>query len=100
MTYYVDIDETICKTPGDINVARDYSKAVPIKEEIEKINRLFDEGHTIIYWTSRGAGSGKDWYMITYRQLKEWGAKFHMLRTDKPLYDCIVDDKAKRIEEL
>ena len=72
MTYYVDIDETICITPGDKCIARDYRLAVPIKEEIEKINRLFDEGHTIIYWTSRGAATRKDWYMVTYNQLKKW----------------------------
>ena len=32
MIIYVDIDETICKTPD----SRDYSKAVPIKKNIKK----------------------------------------------------------------
>ena len=34
MVIFVDIDETICNLPEK----RDYSKAVPIKENIEKIN--------------------------------------------------------------
>ena len=39
MIIYVDIDETICENEKD----RDYSKARPIKENIEKINTLYDE---------------------------------------------------------
>ena len=35
MLIYVDIDETICESPKD----RDYTKAQPIKERIEKINK-------------------------------------------------------------
>ena len=50
MLIYVDIDETICESPKD----RDYAKATPVKDRIEKINKLFDEGNTIVYWTARG----------------------------------------------
>jgi hypothetical protein len=34
MIYFVDIDETICDTPKD----RDYSKSIPKKTRIKKIN--------------------------------------------------------------
>ena len=61
MLIYVDIDETICESPKD----RDYTKAQPIKERIEKINKLFDEGNTIVYWTARGTMTGIDWYQVT-----------------------------------
>ena len=46
---YVDIDETIChrESSVDFGVTHDYTKAKPIKENIEKINRLYDEGNTI-----------------------------------------------------
>ena len=39
---YVDIDETICKRESsrDFGVVHDYSKAQPIQENIEKINKL------------------------------------------------------------
>ena len=98
--YFVDIDETICITQGKKGGARDYSKAVPIKENIKKINKKYDECCFIVYWTSRGALTGIDWYETTERQLIEWGCKFNQLRMDKPPFDCIIDDKAKRIEEL
>ena len=93
---YVDIDETICTTPN----SRNYNDAQPIKENIEKINTLYDNGNTIVYWTSRGSRKQINWYELTYRQLNMWGAKFHELRVDKPYYDLFVDDKTLRIEEL
>ena len=42
---YVDIDETIChrESSVDFGVTHDYTKAKPIKENIEKINKLYDE---------------------------------------------------------
>ena len=52
---YVDIDETICnrEASSDFGVVHDYTKAKPIKENIAKINKLYDEGNTIVYWTAR-----------------------------------------------
>ena len=44
---YVDIDETICLTP--LEGVRDYTKSIPIKENIEKINNLYEQGNIIIY---------------------------------------------------
>lgn len=96
MIYRVDIDETICITPLD----RDYSQAVPIPERIAKINGLYDAGHQIIYWTSRGWGTGQDWGKITYRQLVDWGCKFHDLQFGKPYYDLLIDDRTMRPEEF
>lgn len=93
---YVDIDETICKTSS----TRDYSLATPIIENIEKINKLYDEGNTIVYWTARGSRKQINWYNLTYSQLNDWGAKFHELRVDKPYYDLFIDDKTLRIEEI
>jgi histidinol phosphatase-like enzyme len=93
---YVDIDETICKTSED----RNYENSEPIDENIQKINKLYDEGNTIVYWTSRGSRKQIDWYDLTYKQLNEWGVKFHELRVDKPYYDFFIDDKTFRIEEI
>ena len=49
--------------------------------------------------------SKKDYTEYTWNQLKEWGCKFHDLITGtsenpKPHFDLVIDDKAKRIEEL
>ena len=103
-TIYVDIDETICMHPeysADlVKGARNYSNAKPIIENIEKINKLFNEGNTIVYWTARGSKSGINWYELTKSQLLEWGAKHHELRCDKPFYDLFVEDRSVRIEEI
>ena len=99
---YVDIDETICRreTSIDFGTTHDYAKAKPIQENIEKINKLYDEGHTIVYWTARGSRKQIDWMELTQKQLVEWGAKYHELRVDKPFYDLFIEDKSVRIEEL
>lgn len=93
---YVDIDETICETPS----LRNYFNAKPIQENIEKINKLYDKGYTIVYWTARGSRTQINWYDLTKKQLTEWGAKHHELKTNKPYYDLFIDDKTLRIEEL
>ena len=89
MKIYVDIDETICTTPG----SRDYSEAVPHPERIERINSLFDQGHEIVYWTARGTVTGIDWSEVTRAQFERWGVKYHDLRFQKPAYDLFIDDK-------
>ena len=98
----VDIDETICFYSDK----RRYDLAEPSQENVAKINKLYDDGWHIVYWTARGSVSRKDYYDFTMQQLKSWGCKFHELSTgtggkhQKPAYDLLVDDKAKRIEEL
>lgn len=93
---YVDIDETICTTPE----SRKYEDAKPIHENIKKINKLYYEGNTIVYWTARGSRKQINWYDLTYSQLNKWGAKFHELRVDKPYYDLFIDDKICSIDEI
>jgi len=90
MIYYVDIDETICSYPEE----RAYEKAVPIVENISRINALYEEGNTVVYWTARGATTGIDWADITQKQLSQWGAKHHELKMNKPHYDLFICDKA------
>ena len=94
MIIYVDVDETICETPDD----RDYTKSVPILTNIKKANKLYDEGHTIIYWTARGTGSGINWRKVTEKQFEEWGVKYHELKLGKPIYDLFICDKAINTE--
>ena len=97
MNIYVDIDETICDYSGE----RRYDLAEPLLHNIDKINILYEEGHTITYWTARGSVTGIDWYDVTKSQLDKWGCKYHKLITgEKPAYDLLICDKTKRIEEL
>jgi phosphatidate phosphatase PAH1 len=101
---FVDIDETICFYDGE----RIYERAIPNHDNIAKINKLYSDGCTIVYWTSRGSSQPSNKERLQYlteltkRQLQDWGALHHRLEMGdkKPLYDIIVDDKAKRIEEL
>jgi len=98
MKIYVDIDETICDYK---NIERKYENAQPIYENIVKINNLYNEGHTIIYWTARGSVTKIDWYEVTKNQLETWGCKYHNLSVgEKPSYDLLICDKTKRIEEI
>ncbi len=96
MNIYVDIDNTICKTLG-----MDYENSKPIFKHIKKINKLFDEGNKITYWTARGSVSKINHYELTHKQLLNWGCKFHSLSVgEKPPYDILICDKTKRIEEI
>ncbi len=89
MIYMIDIDGTIFNT-----IDRNYPESTPIQERIDYFNKLYDEGHTIKYWTARGSGSGKNWYDLTLNQLKEFGVRFHEFNVGKPSYDLWIDDKA------
>ena len=97
MNIYVDIDETICFYTGE----RYYPDASPHHENIAKVNKLYDDGHIITYWTARGTVTKIDWMGVTRKQLTEWGCKFHNLSVGlKPAYDLLICDKTKRIEEI
>ena len=82
-----DIDNTICKTVGS-----DYNSSKPKKKIINKINKLYKNGHTIKIYTARYMGRNKDnvykankqGYKKTYNQLIKWGLKFHKLSISKP----------------
>ena len=91
----VDIDETICFYPE----VRRYDLGVPNYDNIAKINKLYDSGWKIIYWTARGSTSGIDYREHTLTQLAEWKCKLQC-GDQKPHFDLVIDDKAKRIEEL
>ena len=100
MKYVIDIDGTICDKP-DCREDADYDTSVPKKDRIEKINKLYDEGNEIIYLTARGMGrhknsrtlAHKEFYDLTFNQLKSWGCKFHELYMGKPAGDIYIDDK-------
>jgi len=96
MIIYVDIDETICITNSD----RDYTVSKPIQNNIDIVNALYAKGHRVVYWTSRGTGTGADWFHLTINQLTEWGCKYHELRMGKPLYDLFIDDKNINVKDI
>ena len=95
-TFCFDIDGTICKTKKG-----DYDNSKPIKKIIKLINKLYDAGHYVYFYTSRFNQKynfnkkkiSKAGYDLTKKQLDSWGVKYHKLLMMKPDYDYIIDDK-------
>jgi hypothetical protein len=104
MTYVFDIDGTVCTPVND----GDYLKAKPYENRINKINDLYEQGNTIIFHTARGMGRYKNdaiaaanhFYLMTARQLKTWGVKYHHLFLGKPSADIYIDDKGEKDEDF
>jgi len=104
--YVIDIDDTICIN-GDCSSCK-YEGSTPILERIEVINKLYDEGHTIKYFTARGMGRYSDdaekakekFYNLTKTQLDIWGCKFHELILGKPSGDIYIDDKSVNADDF
>jgi hypothetical protein len=98
-TFVFDIDGTICT-----NTNGAYELAIPIEERIGVVNRLYDEGATIILNTARGMGTFMNdrslaelkWADFTKEQLSRWGIRYHALFFGKPAGDLYIDDKALR----
>lgn len=94
MKYVIDIDGTICSQE------KNYAEAMPLFNRIERINQLYDEGHTIVYFTARGTETGIDWREITERQFKMWGVKYHDLIFGKPAADYYLDDRMLNLDTI
>ena len=107
--YCIDIDGTIC-TP---TVGRDYHKAEPWQDRIKVLNKLYDEGNHIIYFTARAMGrfaghshtiaaqkAKEVLFDLTKQQLDEWGVKYHELIMGKPHADYFIDDKGVNADEF
>lgn len=92
--YVIDIDNTICTQ--EVN----YKDARPFMDRIDKINELYDAGHTIVFYTARGTETGLDWRNITESQLEKWGVKYHQLLFGKPSADFYIDDKNLKLSEV
>ena len=109
MRYCIDIDGTICSP----TVGRDYHKAEPWQDRIKVLNKLYDEGNHIIYFTARAMGrfSGHSHYIasekakevlfdLTKQQLNDWGVKYHELIMGKPHADLFIDDKGINCDDF
>jgi hypothetical protein len=96
-TFLIDIDNTICKTNKNF-----YKLSKPYKTRIKVINKLYDQGHIIKFFTSRYMGRSKEnqrkakskGYKLTENQLKKWNCKYSQLIFGKPSHDISIDDKS------
>ena len=73
-------------------------------DALKTLNKWYDEGHYIIYFTARAMGrfvgdpdavSKATALMedLTTEQLNTWGCKYHELLFGKPHADVFIDDK-------
>ena len=91
----VDIDGCVAE-PLDSNHRHQYWLNMPIKEMIDKVNKLYEDKYVIIYYTGRAL----EYYEETYSWLVKNGCKFHALRMGKLSADYFIDDRNANIEDL
>lgn len=88
----VDLDGVLCKsTPQE-----KYSQAQPIKENINRVNKLHEKGHRIIIHTARG------WFLydLTAKWLISNGVEFDQLVMGKLYAHCYIDDLSFTFDEI
>lgn len=108
--YAFDLDDTLCTREMGVEHLgpEKYKHCHPIQDMIDRVNKLYEEGHTIYIYTARGMGQFNGnvlevynkLFEITLNSLKEWGVKHHGLVMGKIHYDYLVDDKAINIDEF
>ena len=103
-----DIDETLCtinkKNQKKLNK---YDFARPLYKNIKLLNKLYQKGHYIKLYTSRGMTRykknikkiKKNYEKSTKNQLIKWNVNYHELVFGKEIFDYIIDDKAININE-
>lgn len=83
--YCIDIDGILCH----ITAPHNYSKATPIWKNIAKVNKLYDEGNIIYFYTGRHMLREP----VTKAWLAKYGVKYHHIFFGKPVADIYIDDK-------
>ena len=102
-TIICDIDDTI-----SVTTTHDWQNAEPIWQTINKINKLYDEGWTIILMTARGqiscngdfAKADEKYRAKMQAWLDRYGVKYHFLSFEKYLAAYYIDDKSLTPEEF
>ncbi|WP_018344812.1 HAD hydrolase family protein [Cytophaga aurantiaca] len=86
MQIIIDMDGTICTEERMFS----RSLAKPLPGSVENVNKLYNEGHTIIIYTAR------TWmeFEMTTEWLKNNGVQYHQLMMGKPVGDFWIDDRA------
>lgn len=84
MIYCFDLDDTLFDR-----------KERPLMKRIAVVNKLYDDGNTIIIDTARGSVTGKDHYQEVKNLLTRHRVKYHKLRTGVKIFcNTYVGDEA------
>ena len=103
MRFVFDIDETIT-----IKAGQDYTiDSLPNTKIINLINRLYEAGHTIVFFTARKMQSSNHNVGLaianggynTFKWLEKHNVKYHEIFFGKPNGDIYLDDKAFGYDE-
>jgi uncharacterized HAD superfamily protein len=94
--FLIDIDGTVCDDIKNED-SHLYADAAPIEGAKDIINKWFDEGHHITFFTAR---LSKD-KVVTEKWLDDNGFNYHGLVTDKPRINdgeeyCWIDNRKVR----
>ncbi len=90
MQIIIDLDGTICTEERTFS----RSLAKPLPNAIETINKLYEEGNTIIIYSARTWAE----FEMTTEWLKKYRLKYHQLMLGKPVGDIWIDDRAIKFE--
>ncbi len=93
MTFVIDIDGTLINS--SFSDSEGYKVTSVDYDEINKIKKLYNDGHTIIIHTARRW----DIYNITIKQLEDYNIKYHQLVMGKPSGVYVDKDSVKTIGE-
>lgn len=77
--YLIDIDGTITDDVPNEEPQR-MAVVIPYAGSVETLNRWYDEGHIITFFTSRT----EEHRQVTEAWLDKWGYKYHGLLMNKP----------------
>jgi capsule biosynthesis phosphatase len=109
-TFIMDIDGTICQAHLDESGKYDYVNADPFQQVIDKVNQLYEDGHTIILFTARGMrthkGNVKKIKELVLPVLEDWlkrhEVKYHEIQVGKPWgpHPIYVDDRCLSIKSF
>ena len=78
--FIIDIDGTVCEHVNNEEGLEKMRDAKPFADSIAMINRLYDEGHFICFFTART----EEHRPVTEAWLKRNGVRFHSVIFNKP----------------
>ena len=95
LTIAIDIDGTVadCSKVDFDKVNKnqcELMKARPIKGALEAVKKLHQQGHKIVFYSSRDHGSKE----MTKKWLKKHGFPFHHIEMEKFVAHIYIDDRA------
>jgi hypothetical protein len=86
----IDLDGTICHELSPF----ERPLAEPLEGAVDGVNRIKDQGHTVVIWTGRGW----DQYRVTTKWLDDHGFRYDQLLMGKPIFNLFIDDRSCRFE--